>query len=239
LQPYAYAGGDPINRADASGQVWDTIADVAFIVMDAGFIAYENIYQGRTDTLAVNVGALALDVGCAFVPLATGGGVGLRGGAKAAQVESKVARAEPHVAEAVQYLYAGTKRTSQAAAQGQRLREGQVGRYGELTRPRTPGDDLTPHHMPPDAYMAKKVEGYRRTDGVAMMMEQPPTGGRHRQTASYGRPPDFGLSPRSALAQSVWDVRAIYVREGKYTAEIRFGLQETIRENKVAWPGAF
>jgi hypothetical protein len=154
--------------------------------MDAGFIAYENIYQGRTDTLAVNVGALALDVGCAFVPLATGGGVALRGGAKAAQVESKVARAEPHVAEAVQYLHAGTKRTSQAAAQGQRL---EARTHSELNA----AGLRDGHHIIQNAAV-KDLPGYNRGAAPAVHLEGPPTrvGSPHYAATLVQRQPGGG-----------------------------------------------
>jgi filamentous hemagglutinin len=93
--------------------------------------------------------------------------------------------------------------------------------------------------MPSDAFMRSKVQGYKRSEGVAMMLDQPPLAGRHRQTRTYGRRPDLSLSARQALARDIWDVRTIFREEGRYTPEIRFGLQETIRENKVAWPGTF
>lgn len=69
------------------------------------------------------------------------------------------------------------------------------------------------------------------------MMEHlsPGKGGRHRQTLSYGKSPDLTLSPRQTLAQEVWDIRSIYLRQGLYNANIRKRLQELIKLNKTTW----
>jgi len=78
-----------------------------------------------------------------------------------------------------------------------------------------------------------------------MNMEHPHPGrgGRHRQTRTYGpggRNPDLmGETPRQALARDIADVRRIYQEAGLYGARVRQALQEVIRRNKQAWPGAF
>lgn len=119
--------------------------------------------------------------------------------------------------------------------------EGAVGRYGELLRLGRRGDNLTPHHVPSNAYMTAKVSGYTRNMGVAIMMEHPipGAGGRHRQTLSYGQPPDLTLSPRQTLAREIRDLRSIYQRQGIYTVRIRQSLQETIHLNRLAWISIF
>ena len=80
-----------------------------------------------------------------------------------------------------------------------------------------------------------------RDKGIAIMMEHlsPGAGGRHRQTLSYGQSPDLSLLPRNALAREVWDVRAIYRRQGLYTLEIRRSLQQVIWQTESAWLGIF
>lgn len=40
--------------------------------------------------------------------------------------------------------------------------EGKVGTFGELRRAGRRGDNLTPHHIPPDAFMKAKIPGYTR-----------------------------------------------------------------------------
>jgi len=119
--------------------------------------------------------------------------------------------------------------------------EGAVGRYDELLKTGHRGDNLTPHHIPSNAFMAAKVIGYTRGMGIAMMMEHPlpGQGGRHRRTISYGQLPALNLSPRNALAREIRDARAIYRRQGLYTPEIRRSLQEVIRLNKLAWLDIF
>ncbi|WP_202219652.1 hypothetical protein [Okeania sp. KiyG1] len=65
------------------------------------------------------------------------------------------------------------------------------------------GDNLTPHHIPSNAYMKAKIKDYTTNQGIAIMVEHlsPGKGGRHRQTLSYGKSPDLTLSPRQTLAQ--------------------------------------
>lgn len=103
------------------------------------------------------------------------------------------------------------------------------------------GDNLTPHHVPSNAYMKAKVEGYTTRQGIAIMMEHisPGKGGRHRQTLSYGKSPNLNLLPRQTLAVEIWDVRSIYHHQGLYGSQIRQALQQLIKLNKLAWPEIF
>jgi hypothetical protein len=121
--------------------------------------------------------------------------------------------------------------------------ESSVGQFGDLNKIRRTGDNLTPHHIPSDAYMKQiGISGYTRNKGIAILMEQPypGRGGRHRRTQSYGqRQPGFNLSPRQALAGAVWDVRSIYRQDGLYTPQIRRNLQQVIKQNKLLWSGTF
>ncbi len=59
------------------------------------------------------------------------------------------------------------------------------------------GDNLTPHHVPSNAYMKAKIKDYTTNQGIAIMMEHlsPGKGGRHRHTLSYGKSPELTLSP--------------------------------------------
>jgi len=119
--------------------------------------------------------------------------------------------------------------------------EGTVGRYRELLKLGRRGDNLTPHHVPSNAYLAAKVSGYTRNMGVAIMMEHPipGAGGRHRQTLSYGQSPDLSLLPRQVLAKEIQDLRSLYQREGVYTETIRRGLRAITQLNQLAWTGVF
>jgi hypothetical protein len=89
--------------------------------------------------------------------------------------------------------------------------------------------------------MVAKVSGYTRNMGIAIMMEHPApgAGGRHRQTLSYGQPPDLSLLPRQVLAREIRDLRSLYQREGVYTEIIRQGLRTIIQLNQSAWTGVF
>ena len=117
--------------------------------------------------------------------------------------------------------------------------EGKVGTYGELKKFEQKGDNLTPHHMPQNAYM--RQFNVSNKEGVAMMMEQPTpgTGGRHRETRTYSRPPNLETKPRQELAADIKDVRQIYKKDGLYTSEIRNSLKEAIDKNKTKFPELF
>lgn len=67
----------------------------------------------------------------------------------------------------------------------------------------------------------------------------PGSGGRHRQTLSYGLGPDLSLSPRQALARDIMDVRRIYQGDGLYKPNIRAALRDVISRSKQAFPGTF
>jgi len=65
--------------------------------------------------------------------------------------------------------------------------ESSVGQFGDLNKIRRTGDNLTPHHIPSDAYMKQiGISGYTRNKGIAILMEQPHPGrGGRRGNASY------------------------------------------------------
>ncbi|MFJ8412962.1 WXG100 family type VII secretion target [Bacillus paramycoides] len=122
--------------------------------------------------------------------------------------------------------------------------EGKVGTYKQLVKQGTAFDNITPHHMPSAEKM--KQAGIKRNDGVSMNMEQPHpgTGGRHRETYTYGLSGEkskayLNLSFRDALSHDILDARKIYIKDGLYTAEIREGLREVIKRNKELYPHLF
>ncbi|BAU13444.1 unknown protein [Leptolyngbya sp. NIES-3755] len=119
--------------------------------------------------------------------------------------------------------------------------EGTVGRYGDLLKLGRRGDNLTPHHVPSNAYMTAKVTSYSRNLGIAMMIEHPVpgAGGRHRQTLSYGQSPDLSLTPRQVLAREIRDLRVLYQRQNVYTKAIKRSLQAIAQLNHSAWLGVF
>ena len=86
-----------------------------------------------------------------------------------------------------------------------------------------------------------KYHDVSKGDGISINMEQPVpgTGGRHRQTFTYGSQADANLSARDALGRGVRDTRRIYQEDGLYSPEIRKSLQELIRQNRAANKGLF
>lgn len=115
--------------------------------------------------------------------------------------------------------------------------EGKVGTFGDLRRSGSSGDNLTPHHIPADKYMEQF--GIARNDGICIMMEQPPQGGRHRRTRSYGSGPDLSESPNKALDADIADVRNIYREDNLLTSSIQASLGSVRRLNKTTFPQVF
>jgi filamentous hemagglutinin len=117
--------------------------------------------------------------------------------------------------------------------------EGAVGTYDDLIAAGAKGDNITPHHIPSANHM--KQHGVAKGDGISINMEHPHpgSGGRHRQTFTYGMDADVGLSPRDALGRGVRDARRIYQEDGLYDPFIRQRLQELIQQNKQAYPELF
>ncbi len=124
--------------------------------------------------------------------------------------------------------------------------EGNVGTYRDLSDNGSLGDNITPHHMPSDAYMSRNnIDGYTRNDGISMNMEHPHpgVGGRHRQTATNGsnmtqaqKEDYWNLTPRDALAHDIRDARRIYQEQGLYNENIRNSLLEVIKQNQTKYP---
>jgi|KBSSwiStaDraftv2_1062776.scaffolds.fasta_scaffold396879_2 hypothetical protein len=115
-----------------------------------------------------------------------------------------------------------------------------VGTFNDLVKKGKRGDNLTPHHIPSDTFMKEKgVAGYTRGTGICIMMEQPATGGRHRQTSTYGRSPDLSQTPKQALDREIADARKIYKDAGLHTPQVEASLQDIRKKNKAAFPGVF
>ncbi len=120
--------------------------------------------------------------------------------------------------------------------------EGNVGTYRQLLNAGSRGDNVTPHHVPSDAYI--KQHGIAKNDGVCINMEQPMDGGgRHRRTKTCGRNMTdsereayYKLSPKEALDYDIQDVRRIFREEGKLDAKMEQKLQEVLDQNKAKFP---
>jgi len=76
---YAYVGNNPVSATDPTGRIIDTLLDAAFIVYDVTSLIF-----GPAKERGANWLALGADVGSAFVPFVTGGGLAARGAVKIA-----------------------------------------------------------------------------------------------------------------------------------------------------------
>ncbi|WP_156175992.1 type VI secretion system tube protein TssD [Hymenobacter terrenus] len=119
--------------------------------------------------------------------------------------------------------------------------EGEVGTYKELLDAGSRGDNITPHHVPSDAYI--KQHGVAKNDGVCINMEQPQNGGRHRRTKTFGRNMTdaereayYKLPPKEALDYDIQNVREIFREEGKLDTKMEKKLQEVLNQNKTKFP---
>ena len=75
---YGYALGDPVNLADPTGLILDTILDIGFIAYDLYNIGKSLMNGcGVSGTQWLSLGA---DVAGALIPFATGGGAAVRAG---------------------------------------------------------------------------------------------------------------------------------------------------------------
>ncbi len=115
--------------------------------------------------------------------------------------------------------------------------EGDIGMYKDPIKAGSPGDDITPHHMPSKEFLVRKLEWdskKAKNDGMAMNVEQPKTGGRHRRTETYGRNMTneekayyYSLEPRDAF--DLLNLRKIYMEDNAYK-EILPNLREYARQ---------
>ena len=115
--------------------------------------------------------------------------------------------------------------------------EGDVGTYKSLKDAGHKGDNVTPHHIPSNKNMAQN--GVKKNDGVSINMEQPQSGGRHRETFTYGSQADSKMSSRDALAAGIKDAKAIYKQHGLYNSKIKSALRQVIQMNKDKYPHLF
>ena len=168
------------------------------------------------------LGKVTGEVASTFIPV--GGVLAKVGGA--ARGLGQTAGASRALRGATEVAEAGSaaRRSSMLAG------EGRVGTFSDLQRAGSKGDNLTPDHIPSNAYMRAKAPEYRRGDGISMNMEQPRgPGGRHRETPSYGTRPQLSVTPRDTLARDIMARRSIYQRAGLYSPYIRSSLQTVIR----------
>ena len=260
LNLYTYVANNPLSYADPSGHIPEwvnetidavnplsdimTLADPCASMFDKGLavvsIAANFFPEAKPLTIAAKEARAAKRVAKILERSVKGAGkedpYDLL---KQFGIPSTLSKEEIHAANAVdlQMMYKGPGKTLLS-------NEGNVGTFKQLAKQGAAFDNITPHHMPSAAKM--KQAGVKRSDGVSMNMEQPHpgTGGRHRETYTYGLTGDkldeyLNLSYRDTLAHDIMDVRNIYMKDGLYTSEIRQGLQDVIQMNKNLFPGLF
>jgi len=125
--------------------------------------------------------------------------------------------------------------------------EGNVGTYSALyyRNGRSSFDNVTPHHMPSDAYMQNQLRvhpdaTYTHSTAITMNMSQ----SRRARTSTFRHPPDYTLTPRQALARDLWEVRNIYRSDSLYITPsgdtyIVGQLREVARRNRKAFSDIF
>ena len=72
ISPYAYCAGDPVNRVDSDGRIWETMWDIANVVMDVKSLT-ANISEGNVGRAIVDGASTVVDIAAAAVPFIPGG----------------------------------------------------------------------------------------------------------------------------------------------------------------------
>jgi filamentous hemagglutinin len=112
-----------------------------------------------------------------------------------------------------------------------------VDAFKELKKRGSIGDNLTGHHLPSANHMSKY--GVDPDEGIAINMEQPKKGGRHRETFTYGTQADYEMSARDALAAGIRDLRKIYRAHGLYSKQVHDACSKIIEQNRAKFPDIF
>ncbi len=86
---FSYVVGDPVNFIDSTGNLVDTLVDIALIGYDLYRIVTDNLIRG-CDNLSVNLLALGADVGGLFIPGVAGLGIGVRSSQGAVKAVDKI-----------------------------------------------------------------------------------------------------------------------------------------------------
>jgi len=117
--------------------------------------------------------------------------------------------------------------------------EGDIGTYKDLIKAGSPSDDIIPHHVLSKEFLVRKLEWdskKAKNDGMAMNVEQPKTGGRHRRTETYGRKMTndskayyYSLESRDALVFDLLNLRKIHMEDNVYK-EMLPNLREYARQ---------
>lgn len=122
---YVYADNEPITKKDPSGAIWETIWDVANVVVDAGRVAYHAV-KGNKEAAKEAAVDLAFDVAATIVP-------GLPAGLNKLRHADEVVDAAKTADKVVDASKAGKKTTEGAE---------QVGKGGASREPKSLPDQM-------------------------------------------------------------------------------------------------
>ena len=80
---YGYTGGNPVNRVDPDGEIFETLWDIDNVVIGAVSLV-DNLSEGNYAEAALDTGGLLLDLGATILPGVPGGAGSLIKGGRAA-----------------------------------------------------------------------------------------------------------------------------------------------------------
>jgi len=157
---YVYVKNNPFKYVDPSGKILDTILDVGFILFDVGVLVYDIIDTGG-DNWEINTAALVVDVGCAVVPFATGGGMVVRAGKTLSKVDDvldvgKVIDKTTDAGKVIDKVYDGSKPISELTQVEKNKIKGDAGEYlaGIYKEPKTKIEGI--NRVPDNTNVLKK-----------------------------------------------------------------------------------
>jgi RHS repeat-associated protein len=118
LNPYSYVRNSPTVYVDPTGRYLESPLDAAFVIIDIASYVYHTV-KGDTRAAQIDTLAFIADMACLATPVATGGGLLVRGGARSEQI----------------LLHAGTEQSGKALIKAE-----QVGARGQTATARAADD---------------------------------------------------------------------------------------------------
>jgi RHS repeat-associated protein len=164
LNPYSYVRNSPTVYVDPTGKYLESPLDAAFVIIDIASYVYHTV-KGDTRAAQIDTLAFIADMACLATPVATGGGLLVRGGARSEQI----------------LLHAGTKQSGQALIKAEQVgARGQTAAAGgpiwSATKGKTSVENAFGHWKKHGAEFPEFQNAKQYTEGARRFLNEPPRG---------------------------------------------------------------